>query len=284
MKRRPLSPWLVSIALATAPIAVLAQQETTHAYPACTNTSPGEVEVNTAKAAFQLGQASFNEGNYKKAIENWEEALRRDCTASALLLNLARAYELDGQKQQAVVALQAYLDRKPDTPQRDQIERRIETLNKQIAAQAPVATAPTATATAPSASSTAPPPPPPGGKRPILPLIVAGAGGVILVGGGIGYVIENGRVKDFQSQCPNNSCPDPSIRDSANSAVNSRKLMGGIAVAGLVIGAGGLVWYFLSKPQGDATTTGQLDKRRLHPQVTPVVGSGFTGVAVTGAF
>lgn len=281
--RKRLVSCLAGLALAAIPVVVMAEEPATHQYPACANTKPSEVEVNTAKAAFQLGQTSFNEGNYKKAIENWEEALRRDCTANALLLNLARAFELDDQKAQAVVALNTYLAREPGTPQRDQIERRVETLNEQIAAQRAAAPPPTVSATS---TSEPPPPPPPEqtGRRPILPLIVAGAGGALFLGGGLGYLIERGRVADYRDQCPNQRCPSPAIESDANSAVVLRNVTAGIGVTGLVVGAGGLAWYFLSKPAPSAKSARARERPSLRPEVSPVVGSGFTGVSVSGAF
>src|SRR5688500_20314045 len=91
----------------------------------CTE-EPQENNITAAKGAYQAGKASYKEADYERAITYWEDAYRRDCTAHALLLNLARAYELHGQKHQAVIALETYLIRKPDAPQRGQIERRIE--------------------------------------------------------------------------------------------------------------------------------------------------------------
>src|SRR5688572_7462764 len=64
----------------------------TRPYPECT-AEPTESDIAAAKGAFQAGQASFNEADYERAITYWEDAYRRDCTAHALLLNLARAYE-----------------------------------------------------------------------------------------------------------------------------------------------------------------------------------------------
>src|SRR5690606_19081636 len=121
-------------------VLVLASAETasaqTRPYPEC-SAEPTEGDIAAAKGAFQAGQASFNEADYERAITYWEDAYRRDCTAHALLLNLARAYELKGDKAQAVEALQTFLARKPESPQKDQIERRIVVLNQQIATEAP---------------------------------------------------------------------------------------------------------------------------------------------------
>src|SRR5690606_6759565 len=86
-------------------------------YPAC-DREPTAAEINGAKGAYGAGQASFNEADYGRAILYWEDAFRRDCTASKLLLNLARAYELSSKKDHAVLALETYLERRPEAPDR----------------------------------------------------------------------------------------------------------------------------------------------------------------------
>src|SRR3972149_3238348 len=98
--RAPLRSTLFGLTLlATAAVASAQTQAPT--YPECKN-QPTDSDVSAAKGAFQAGQASFNEADYTRAITYWEDAYRRDCTAHALLLNLARAYELNGQKHHAV--------------------------------------------------------------------------------------------------------------------------------------------------------------------------------------
>ena len=126
--------FLLLSALAIAP-GVAQAEDAPKPFPPCEKT-PTEGDVAGAKGAFQAGQASFEEGDYNRAISYWDDAYRRDCTAHALLLNLARAHELNNQKRHAVVALETYLARQPSSPQRDQIARRIEGLNEKIAQEA----------------------------------------------------------------------------------------------------------------------------------------------------
>ena len=112
--------------------AIANAEEPTKTYPDC-GREPTEAEVAAAKGAFQAGNASFNEADYARAIDYWEDAYRRDCTANPLLLNLARAYELAGRKRQAVVSLETFLAREPNSGEKDQINRRVEVLKKKIA-------------------------------------------------------------------------------------------------------------------------------------------------------
>jgi tetratricopeptide (TPR) repeat protein len=284
--RRPLTPWLIGVSLLL-PAAALAQPQT-HGYPEC-NREPTEGDVAAAKGAFQAGQGSFNEADYARAITYWEDAYRRDCTAHALLLNLARAYELSGQKRPAVMALETFLLRKPDYPQRGQIERRIEVLNSQLAQEAQTAPTPSPSSTPTQAPTPvaldAPSTDEPGTRRPLLPLFVAGGGGVIALVGGILHLKARSDLNGVKDQCPDGDCgTDTSLADEGNSANTRVNVTGAITIGGLAIAAGGVVWYFLSKPESAQTGAAALPKQSARPQLTPAVGRNFTGLAVTGRF
>lgn len=286
--RAPRSTLLAFAALALAP-ALAHAEEAPKPIPPCEKT-PTEGDVAGAKGAFQAGQASFEEGDYNRAISYWEDAYRRDCTAHALLLNLARAYELNNQKRHAIVALETYLARQPSSPQRDQIARRIEGLNEKIAAEAqnpPPKTGPGETPGQKPDGQPAPTPEPDaGGKRPLTPLIVAGAGGVLTILGGILYLKASGDVSDIEDKCGGRACPPNSpLIEEGNDARSRQTTWGIVTVGGLAVTAGGLVWYFMSKPSGAQPAAAALaPKKRALPRVDPVVGRGFTGLAVSGTF
>ena len=285
--RKQLCLWLLGSALVFAPALAHAEDEP-KPYPECTK-APSDAETAAAKGAYQAGNASFDEADYPRAITYWEDAYRRDCTANLLLKNLARAYELYGQKRQAVVALETYLVREPTTGDKDQIQRRIEVLKKQIAAEK--AAPPPTGATPPVAPvvPVAPPPPEPAptahtGKRSIAPLIVAGAGGVVLIVGAVVYAGGAKDVNHYESLCMNHNCTGTptmsavSEQNAANAARN-KKIAGGVVTGvGAAVLAGGLIWYFV-QPRA-AETTGTL----LKPNVTPAVTPGFAGLALSGAF
>src|SRR5688572_28135256 len=140
-----------------------AQAEEVKPYPPCAQQA-SDPDVSGAKAAFQAGTVSFNEADYPRAILYWEDAFRRDCSATSLLFNLARAYELNGQKRQALVALETYLEREPNSSERPQIVRRIEVLKKSIESEPPPAASAAPAASAPppqQANSQTDPLPPP---------------------------------------------------------------------------------------------------------------------------
>jgi hypothetical protein len=197
-----------------------------------------------------------------------------------------------------VVALETFLMREPNASDKDQIQRRIEVLKKQIASEkaAPPNTAATPlTPTTPPPNESLPaqqPTPSPAdhaqGKRPILPLIVTGVGGVVLIVGVVVYAKGAKDTKDFESQCPNRVCDTTKqgyqdLIDGGNSA-RSREITGGVVAGiGAATVAGGLIWYFLSPRSGGAATTASAGTLR-HPLLMPAVSPGFSGLSLSGAF
>ncbi len=109
---------------------------TAPSYPACT-TAADEAALQAARGAFEAGKAAFNEADYGRAIVYWEDAFRRDCSASLLLKNLGRAYEANGQFAHAVVALTTFLEREPNAEDRAELEAQIAGLKNRAPAAAP---------------------------------------------------------------------------------------------------------------------------------------------------
>lgn len=282
-KQSAIVPWLVAAGVASVSLHTHAQS--TDRYPECAE-QPTESDIAAAKGAFQAGQAAFNEADYERAVLYWEDAYRRDCTAHALLLNLARAHELQGDRQSAVFALETFLARKPDVQHRDQIERRIEVLNQQIAEQQ---AAPTSE---PAPAPAAPPPPQapepevvhldaatpdaPAGRRPVLPLIVGGAGVVIFAVGGILWLDAVSDVNEAEDACGGRVCPTPELKETGDEARTRWNVTGAVSLAGLGIAAGSAVWYLLSEPEPRA--------RAAQPAFSPELSRSYAGVRWSGAF
>ncbi len=284
---RNLKSLLAVLALLMAP-AIAHAEEATKSYPDC-GREPTDGEVSAAKGAFQAGNASFNEADYARAIDYWEDAYRRDCTANPLLLNLARAYELAGRKRQAVLALETFQSREPNSGEKDQINRRVDVLKKKIAEEDAAA----AVAPAPSTGTTAPPAGPATGplapvsdekaKRSPLPWVVMGVGGAALIIGTIGVVSNKQKLDEVEAKCPNHKCvgsDTESIKkgNDARTALNSSGFIMGVGGAAIV---GGAVWWFLDKKSVDrANRQGSLKR----PRLTPFVAPQLAGLSVSGAF
>jgi tetratricopeptide (TPR) repeat protein len=284
---RNLKSLLAALALLLAP-ALAHAEEPTKSYPDC-GREPTDAEVQAAKGAFQAGNASFNEADYARAIDYWEDAYRRDCTANPLLLNLARAYELAGRKRQAVVALETFQSREPNSGEKDQISRRVEVLKKKIAeedAAAAAAPPPPTGVTPPVAGPpTGPVEPTPSQKarRSPWPWVVMGVGGAVLVVGAVRAIDNKKKIDDVAAKCPNHQCVG-SDTQSIKNGNDARAALNGSVVVMAVGGAaivGGAIWWFLDKKSVDQAN-GQASLKR--PLLTPFVAPQLAGLSVSGAF
>jgi tetratricopeptide (TPR) repeat protein len=286
--RNSLASWVMVAAVFAARIS---HADDVKPYVECTH-EPTETDLTAAKGAFQAGNASFDEADYPRALVYWEDAYRRDCTAHALLLNLARAYELNGNKPQAVVALETYLQRMPASPDRDKILRRVDVLKKQIeaekaAAAAPPAGTPTTPAATPAAAagatagvkSEAPAASGSGGKRRIEPLILAGVGAGVAIVGIVIYGAGKSDLAAVEEKCPTHNCTSDQLVDEGNSARKRVNTGGVLAVLGLATTGAGLTWYFLQKPQPVASA-----KPSTQRALAPVVVPGYYGLSYAGRF
>jgi hypothetical protein len=291
--------WLCGLGLCLASASAAAEDR--HDYPECTS-KPTDADVEGAQGAFKAGKARYDEGNRERAILYWEDAYRMDCTAHDLLINLATAYELQGNKEQALLALETYLKRVPDSKKKEQVSRRIEQLKSQIdsdkkkaqaalpavapaspgqpvAGQGTAATGAALQTTAPGAGE-----PPPSGRRPLAPLILAGAGGVVAIVGLGMLAAASSDVQSYEKQCgtDNKQCPSPGIATKANDAVQRRNAAGGVTVVGLGVTGAGLLWYFLSKPKPSPAP--QAVELSRTTRLNPSVGLSFAWIELSGAF
>lgn len=284
--------WLVfhaSLLVLVSLPAIARAEEPTKTYPDC-GREPTEAEVAAAKGAFQAGNASFNEADYARAIDYWEDAYRRDCTANPLLLNLARAYELAGRKRQAVVSLETFLAREPNSGEKDQINRRVEVLKKKIAEEdAAAASAPANNGTtSPPASGTTPALPPeepqvPRSKRSPGPWIVMGIGGAAVIVGAIGYASNKKKMDEAAAKCGEGG----RLKCMNNQAViDGNDARSALTTSGIVMGVGGLaivgggIWWFVDS-QRAASAKGAPTRRTA---LFPVLSPELTGVGVSGSF
>jgi hypothetical protein len=262
-------------------------------YPPCVE-QPSAANREAAEGAFKAGSGSYNEADYPKAILYWRDAYDRDCTAHLLLMNLANAFERMGDRKAAVHALRIYLERVPDAPNRAQLEKRIENLDKQIAAekQAPVL-APTESAPVEPQQATLEPQQAKlepqqdagsakGGKS-IAPWIVVGAGGAVTLVGALVYLGGSSKVSDAEKVCTSGrKCP-PTDKgraaqedgDDGRQQMDIGGVLAGVGLAGI---AGGLVWHFVFDKPSDAKSASR--STTLQPDVSP----GYAGVTFGGSF
>jgi tetratricopeptide (TPR) repeat protein len=262
----------VSLAFATDPVSP---------YPECTR-KPSPADQDGAKGAHKAASQFYDRGDYEKAIRYWSDAYSFDCTAHGVLINIANAYEKQGDKAAAVTALETFLNRTGNDPT---IAEKIKNLKQSMAppvttatAAASASVAPTAAPTAiPSAEPVAPPPWPKAYGR--TPFIVVGGGAGVALIGGILLGVGTSAISSANANCPNRACRNQADVDKGNSG----RIEQGVGATGLVLGlaavGGGLAWELLfNKPQiGTAPP-----KMGVH--VLPAAGPHDAGLSVMGSF
>jgi len=223
----------------------------------------------------------------------WEDAYRRDCTAHKLLLNIATAYQLDGQLEKALTALQTYLARVPNAPDKAQVERRRDTLQAKLDQQVAAAPPPTPSQPeAPTEGSGEGTGEEHGTERSSGALAMAITGGALTVGGVVWVIVENGNVSDYENICKpdildpsNRRCPTTDIANAADTAQARRTIAIVVSSVGVATLAGGLVWYFMSGSDGDAESASlPKDHSATIDSIAPVISDEYVGMGVVGRF
>lgn len=265
-------------------------------YPACPDPPPklSQAEIDAAHASYKVGVEAYDKGDYQKALDNFRDAFRRDCSKVALLNFISRAYEGKGEKAEAIHALEVYLQRNPKAEDADAIQTRIQNLKAQLAqgtatatTSAPTATAtvtPTSTATVtPTATATGTVEQPSGGHT-VAPWIVVGVGAAAAIAGGVMLGIGQGDIAHSRDKCAQNpdgsyTCtppfqtPDGQDRATLNSRgttlSNVGIIVGGVGLAAII---GGVIWHFV-EPTGTKQAA-----------FTPVLSPGYAGLAFGSSF
>jgi len=299
--RKPLLACLLGVALA---VPALAQSGSVTQYPSCPDPPPklSPAEVEAAHASYKVGVEAYNRGDYQKALDNFREAFRRDCSKVALLNFISRAYEGLGNKPEAIHALEVYLQRNPRAEDAEDIQTRIKNLKAQLGssgtatatstvtatATATVTATATETATAPTATATAAPT---AEMRThgAAPWVVVGVGAAAAIAGGVMIGVGQAKLGDATSNCTRDSvtgvlsCPTlPGINDPAKSNATRADWQSqgntvrgvGIAVAavGVAAIAGGVIWHVV-EPTGPRSAS-----------LAPVFAPGYAGLSLAGKF
>jgi tetratricopeptide (TPR) repeat protein len=281
---RAMSRWmgLFGLVVTAAAVPALAQTSSTPVQYGKCEKQVTDRESEAAHGAYQAGKAAYDEGDYNKALTYFHDAYRRDCNKHELLIIISRAYELKGDKQEAVRALKTYLENAKNPPDAEAQRTKIANLEKQM--QQEKAPPPPPSTAAPPPTSTAPPPPQSAeGGHTIPPWIVVGVGGALIAAGVVVQLAGEFKVRDAEAQCPDHeACPgataDPKInydlvRETGNDGRSLARVGFGLWVVGVAAVGGGLLWHFL-EPTGPRATA------RLRPAVAP----GYAGMNLGGSF
>lgn len=255
-------------------------------YPECTRT-PSDADLEGAKGAHKAGTQFYDRADYERAIQYWKDAYTFDCTAHSELINIASAYEKKGDRGGAISALETYLARATNATDKQTIQERVQNLKNSLK----VSPAPSVSQ---SSSASRPPPPlptasssaggdvgPPITPQPpygFAPWVVAGAGVVPLLAGGILLPSGLSAISDSEKECPTRKGCTQSVTDKGNSGRTQATVGGvllGLGAAGIV---GGLVWQFaFNNPVAPQTPAPVV-------RVLPTAAPGFAGIGVSGSF
>lgn len=240
-------------------MAALPNATATDATRACEQPSLAHREA--AKQDFRRGQRAFNAGDYHTAASHWNQAYQNDCTAHALLLNLALTHELLGRPSEALAALRAFNERAPDSPYVETNQARMERLKQSEAELRRKASAsppqPCPTPRCPTAALAAARPRD-DRSPPTWPLGVAAAATVTAVAGGVLFFSGRSTTSDVRNRCGNDGlCPDASLVARGERARTRTEVGGWLFGAGLSVAAAGLAWHLW--PLEIATTSGEDD-------------------------
>ena len=276
--------------LASPALAQTAGASSGGAYPTCDETKVTASDSQAAHSKYLAGKVDDDEAKYDSAIAQFRDAYSRDCTKHELLIIISRAYELKGDRPEAIRALETYLARVPSSPDADAHRARIENLKKADAEEKAKAAAAAASAPPParSASSSSSPleTPPPSAEEPrghtALPWVVAGVVAAAIAAGAI--VVATAPELPANCDPATNQCTkergesDADFQDDQHRAGASQNqpTYGYITIAaGGALLVGGLVWHFL-EPTGPREGT----SAKLAPVVTP----RFAGLSLGGRF
>lgn len=258
-------------------------------FPMCDRV-PNQADIEAAMTSHKAGAQLYERGEFDRAIENWRDTYRLDCTVHAVLINVAAAYEKKGDKESAIAALEAYLRRYPKAPDEKSISERIETLKREL----PPKVEPVVPTVEPKVTAKPPPPPPPPLPKPerpygIKPWYPVAIGGAAMLTGVILVPIGMSAISDAEAGCGEaRACPK-GMEDLASKGNTGRTqvIVGDIALGlGAAAVAGGLVWQIVLNKPRLPKRPGPGPEAAPPPKtsVTPAAGPGFGGLSVTGAF
>ena len=207
---------------------------------------------------YMAGKGSFDEADYTTAINYFKDAYRRDCTKHELLVIIARAYELHGNRREAIHALETYLERMPSAPDAEVQRRHIANLKREISSsrrrahrrarrrrrplpQRARRSLPWRPLRRPGSVASPPPPPGPTGGHTAGPWVLVVAGGVATIAGGVLFGVGTSQVSSAETVCgaSHDNCPPGSSSISQGTPGARGERGGPVAVVGLaaVVGA-----------------------------------------------
>lgn len=202
--------------------------------------APSAESRERAQQLFAESAAHYKKGEFGRAIELLREAFEL-AAEPVLLYNLGRAYQGDGQLDQAIAAYERYLELDPDIADRGALEKRIATLRRQIDERQDLERQ-AREARAGEARAAQRPPADDGPSA--IPWVVTAVGAAGVVVGVVLGALASGREEDAEA--------DP-IHQSATDSLDDARTLATAAnvsfIAGGAVAAAGLIWGIVDVAQ-----------------------------------
>lgn len=250
-------------------------------YPSCVGRTITPAESEAAHTIYLAGRVQYDDSNWDAAIAQFREAYRRDCNRHELLVILSRAYEANHDRQEAINALQTYLDRVPaNGPDVPGLQSRLANIKAALAAEKKK-----------QAASNAAEPPPRDDREPRhhtpYPWILVGVGAAAMVTGGVLFAVRPAFPDGACERSTNKCAPGSDFeknRDDAEAHTNLGWWGTGLLIGGGLAAVGGVVWYLLEPTDPAPEKTDKPAARTVKPRILPSFGPGFAGAAFGGTF
>ena len=241
--------------------------------PSPAQAQPAGGGAPSAKQYVDQGIAAQERGDYDAAIELYTKANALS-PHPLLTYNLAQAHRLAGRLDKALELYNKYLVADPDGPQASNARAFVIELQAKIAAARPPAPGPEAGGVEPGIAGSAPGQSPamsaapgaPPGRALRLAGIAAGAGGVVMLGVGIGFAIHGASLSDQVEKQYDQRKYDQGQRANTLAAV-------GLISGSVLVAAGvGMYWWSYREDRGGERVA-----------VSPMVSTHMAGLAVSGS-
>lgn len=279
--RERLGRWfLASLVVATSRPAIAQERPRTDAAQ--------DVTSSDARALYQEGSRRYHAGEYDQAALLFERAYALS-GASALLLNLAQAYRLRGPTfcAQSLSLYRRYLESKPDSEHRDEVEQRIAEMDACVRTSPPRPTTavdaePTAAAPAPPTAPMTPAPAAPEPDRSSRPSSLRTLGWVGLGVGAAGWIVAGvgGGIALSQEASLSDLCrSDGGCPETETRRIDRYETARAVAIGGAVVGVIGVGIGVAGLVAGSRASS----PRETRGSSLQVVWTG-TGAGICGAF
>jgi len=210
-----------------------------------------------ARGLFDAGRAAYDAGNYREALNYFQQAHDKS-QRPRLLYNIGQTADRLRMDRTALTTFRKYLELVPDAENRREVENRIRTLESLVNDDA---------APAPSVESAEPvvAPQPSAVTRPaaaqdesasdsnIAPWLVTGAGGVVALTGVVLFAIGSSKISNAEDAPIHSSWP--AVRDDAESGPTYRDVGITALVVGVLGTAAGVVWIVTSSADHETTVS-----------------------------